>query len=213
MGCERCLCCGCTVHTPSWPSTQWAAGAVARRGCHSRPPTPTPLNPTSPPRPCPSLLPQLTGLRRLELQYNGFEGGPPAVVGELTTLEELNLGGNLWGSSPHTGMAPEYGQLRCVGWRLGWLLWLALGRAVAEALLLLLLRQRQRGAGRHPASAACEACSHRPCTCPHLPHTQHSACGLRTLPCDGGRQLKHVTLAHCLLAAAPGSVCAGSSST
>ncbi len=30
---------------------------------------------------------QLTSLVRLELQYNGLERGPPAVVGELTSLE------------------------------------------------------------------------------------------------------------------------------
>lgn len=30
---------------------------------------------------------QLTCLVRLELQYNGFERGPPAVVGDITSLQ------------------------------------------------------------------------------------------------------------------------------
>jgi len=53
---------------------------------------------------------QLTALRRLELQYNGFEGGPPPVVGELPLLEELNLGGNLWGAAS-PDLHAEYSQL------------------------------------------------------------------------------------------------------
>ncbi|PRW59999.1 Leucine rich repeat [Chlorella sorokiniana] len=55
-------------------------------------------------------LAELTSLVRLELQYNGFEWGPPAVVGELTTLEELNLSGNLWGSAA-PDLPKEYAQL------------------------------------------------------------------------------------------------------
>ncbi|KAL4459073.1 hypothetical protein ABPG75_013938 [Micractinium tetrahymenae] len=53
---------------------------------------------------------QLTSLTRLELQYNGFEAGPPAVVGELPSLVELNIGGNLWGSAC-SDLPPEYAQL------------------------------------------------------------------------------------------------------
>ena len=53
---------------------------------------------------------QLTALRRLELQYSGFADGPPAVVGELCGLEELNLSGNLWGSTVRD-LPAEYSQL------------------------------------------------------------------------------------------------------
>ncbi|KAI7844689.1 hypothetical protein COHA_001777 [Chlorella ohadii] len=58
----------------------------------------------------PAELAQLTSLVRLELQYNGLERGPPAVVGELTSLEELNLSGNLWGSAA-PDLPKEYAQL------------------------------------------------------------------------------------------------------
>lgn len=38
---------------------------------------------------------QLSRLRRLELQYNGFEWGPPAIVGDLPALEVWPLVGLL----------------------------------------------------------------------------------------------------------------------
>ena len=53
---------------------------------------------------------QLTALTLLELQYNGFEAGAPAVVGELTSLQGLNLGGNLWGSAA-ADLPREFSQL------------------------------------------------------------------------------------------------------
>lgn len=53
---------------------------------------------------------QLTSLTRLELQYNGFASGPPPLVGELPSLLELNLSGNLWGSAC-SDLPPEYAQL------------------------------------------------------------------------------------------------------
>lgn len=59
--------------------------------------------------PCPPA--QLGALRRLELQYNRFEGGAPPLLGELTALEELNLGGNLWGGAA-PDLPPAYAQLR-----------------------------------------------------------------------------------------------------
>ncbi|PSC73092.1 leucine rich repeat isoform A [Micractinium conductrix] len=43
-------------------------------------------------------------------QYSGFADGPPAVVGELCGLEELNLSGNLWGSTVRD-LPAEYSQL------------------------------------------------------------------------------------------------------
>ena len=64
--------------------------------------------PHTPHTPHPSV--QLTALRRLELQYSGFADGPPAVVGELCGLEELNLSGNLWGSTVRD-LPAEYSQL------------------------------------------------------------------------------------------------------
>lgn len=65
-----CLCC----------SVPWSAGAAVQQHVGSSY-TPVAISP------CPPLFLQLKCLVRLELQYNGFERGPPAVVGELTSLE------------------------------------------------------------------------------------------------------------------------------